>query len=97
MLLDFSKIEQRDVEGRNGGAVTITAKMYISELGKIISASIHAGGSSGLQILAITSTMCYREQERPFAMETRRFCTPGPAISAGRARNTALSILAARI
>ena len=36
MLLDFSKIGQRDVQGRNGGAVTITAKMYISELGKII-------------------------------------------------------------
>lgn len=48
MLLDFNNIKEVTVPCMNNGTGTMTAKMYMGEQGKIISCSIHAGGSIGL-------------------------------------------------
>ena len=48
MLLDFNKIKEIKVPGMNNGTGMMSAKMYMGQQGKIISCSIHAGGSIGL-------------------------------------------------
>lgn len=48
MLIDFNQKEEIAVLGMNKGTGTMTAKMYMDEQGKIISCSIHVGGSIGL-------------------------------------------------
>lgn len=48
MLLDFNTMKEMTVPGMNNGTGTMTAKLYMGEQGKIISCSIHPGGSIGL-------------------------------------------------
>lgn len=48
MLINFNELEERDVQGMNNGTGTLSAKMYMSENGKIIPCKIHAGGSIGM-------------------------------------------------
>ena len=48
MLLDFNSMKEITVPGMNNGTGMMTAKMYIAEQGKIISCSIHPGGSIGI-------------------------------------------------
>lgn len=48
MLIDFSKIEEKTIQGMNNGNGEISARMYMSELVKIIPTKIHPGGSIGL-------------------------------------------------
>lgn len=48
MLINFNEIQAKTVSGMNDGTGEMTAKMYISENGKIIPCTIHKGGSIGL-------------------------------------------------
>ena len=48
MLINFNEMQARTVPGMNGGTGEMTAKMYMSENGKIIPCTIHKGGSIGL-------------------------------------------------
>lgn len=48
MLINFNEIPAKTAPGMNGGIGEITAKMYMSENGKIIPCTIHKGGSIGL-------------------------------------------------
>ena len=48
MLIDFNKIKEITIPGMNGGTGMMSAKMFMDEQGKIISAKIHSGGSIGL-------------------------------------------------
>lgn len=48
MLIDFSKIEEKTIQGMNNGNGEISARMYMSERVKIIPTKIHPGGSIGL-------------------------------------------------
>lgn len=47
MIINFNSIEERSVQGMNGGTGTISARMYMGENGKIIPCKIHPGGSIG--------------------------------------------------
>lgn len=49
MLIDLNAANEITIPGMNNGTGTMTAKMYMSKQGKIISCSIHKGGSIGLQ------------------------------------------------
>lgn len=48
MLIDFNKIEEHTILGMNNGTGQMSARMYMSEKGKIIPTKIHPGGSIGL-------------------------------------------------
>lgn len=48
MLIDFNEIREITLPGMNGGAGTISAKMFVDTQGKIIYTKIHSGGSIGL-------------------------------------------------
>ena len=48
MLIDFNGIKEITIPGMNGGTGTMSAKMFMDEQEKIISAKIHPGGSIGL-------------------------------------------------
>lgn len=48
MLVNFNDIREITIPGMNNGTGTMTAKMHMSEQGKIIPCSIHAGGSIGM-------------------------------------------------
>ena len=48
MLIDFNEIKEITVPGMNGGTGKMTARMYMSDEGKIIPCRIHAGGSIGM-------------------------------------------------
>lgn len=48
MLIDFNTIKEITVPGMNNGTGSMTAKMYMDERGKIISCTIHPGGSIGI-------------------------------------------------
>ena len=43
MLIDFNKIKEITIPGMNGGTGMMSAKMFMDEQGKIISAKIHSG------------------------------------------------------
>lgn len=47
MLIDFNHIKEVCVPGMNHGTGEMSAKMFVSEEGKIIPCRIHAGGSIG--------------------------------------------------
>lgn len=47
MIINFNSIEERAVQGMNGGTGTISARMYMGENEKIIPCKIHPGGSIG--------------------------------------------------
>ena len=42
MLIDFNEIKEMTVPGMNGGTGEMTARMYMSDAGKIIPCRIHA-------------------------------------------------------
>ncbi|HIS24815.1 MAG TPA: cupin domain-containing protein [Candidatus Faeciplasma gallinarum] len=48
MKIDFNNIKETTVSGMNNGSGTMSAKMYMSEHGKIIPCRIHPGGSIGM-------------------------------------------------
>lgn len=48
MLIDFNKMTEITLPGMNNGTGMMTAKMYADKEGKIITCSIHSGGSIGL-------------------------------------------------
>ncbi|MDD7738586.1 MAG: cupin domain-containing protein [Fusicatenibacter sp.] len=48
MLIDFNNKKETTAPGMNNGTGMMTAKMYMDDQGKIITCSIHAGGSIGL-------------------------------------------------
>ncbi len=48
MLIDFNHIKEMTIPGMNNGTGTMTAKMYMSDKGKIIPTKIHPGGSIGM-------------------------------------------------
>ena len=48
MLINFKEITEMTVPGMNGGTGEMSARMYMSDAGKIIPCRIHAGGSIGL-------------------------------------------------
>ena len=48
MLIDFNNIKDMTIPGMNNGTGTMTAKMYMSDKGKIIPTKIHPGGSIGM-------------------------------------------------
>lgn len=48
MLIDFNKIDEITMPGMNNGTGTMTAKMHMSDNGKIIPTRIHPGGSIGM-------------------------------------------------
>ena len=48
MLINFNEIKEVKVPGMNGGTGEMSARMYMSDAGKIIPCRIHAGGSIGL-------------------------------------------------
>lgn len=50
MLIDFNEIKEINAPGMNGGTGTMSARMYMSEKGKIIPTRIHPGGSIGLHV-----------------------------------------------
>lgn len=50
MLIDFNEILEKTIPGMNNGTGEMTAKMYMGDKGKIISCSIHKGGSIGSHI-----------------------------------------------
>ncbi|MDU7151487.1 MAG: hypothetical protein E6312_05385 [Peptoniphilus grossensis] len=50
MLIDFNKIKEMTGPGMNNGTGQMTARMYMSEKGKIIPTRIHPGGSIGLHV-----------------------------------------------
>ena len=75
MLIDFNTIQGVKIFGMNNGTGKMTAKMYACDSGKIISCSIHAGGSIGLHshntsddinyvISGIGKAICVGEEEQ---------------------------------
>ena len=48
MLIDFNRIKEMTVPGMNNGTGTMTAKMYMEKVGKIIPCAIHVDGSIGM-------------------------------------------------
>lgn len=47
MRIDFNEINEVTVPGMNGGTGEMSARMHMSERGKIIPCRIHPGGSIG--------------------------------------------------
>lgn len=48
MLINFNEMQEHKFPGMNNGTGEMSAKMFMSEKGKIIPCSIHAGGSIGM-------------------------------------------------
>lgn len=48
MFINFNEIAERKITGMNGGKGEMSAKMFMSENGKIIPCRIQAGGSIGI-------------------------------------------------
>lgn len=74
MLIDFNEIKEMTVPGINGGTGEMTARMYMSDAGKIIPCRIHAGGSIGMHRHETSDDIItsFPEAGRPYAMEKRR-------------------------
>lgn len=47
MIIDFNKMEEATLPGMNGGTGLMTVQMYNDEKYRIISTTIHPGGSIG--------------------------------------------------
>ena len=73
MLIDFNEIKEMTVPGMNGGTGEMTARMYMSDAGKIIPCRIHAGGSIGMHRHETSDDIItsFPEAGRPYAMEKR--------------------------
>ena len=48
MRIDFNEKQELTIPGMNNGTGVMSAKMHMSEKGKIIPCSIHPGGSIGM-------------------------------------------------
>lgn len=48
MLINFNELQERTAPGMNNGTGEMSAKMYMSDRGKIIPCRIHPGGSIGV-------------------------------------------------
>lgn len=48
MIINFNEIDSHTIPSMNNGKGEMTAKMFMSEKGKIIYSSIHTGGSIGM-------------------------------------------------
>lgn len=48
MRIDFNEKQEMTIPGMNNGTGMMTARMHMSEAGKIIPCSIHLGGSIGM-------------------------------------------------
>lgn len=48
MLIDLNEMKEMTVPCMNNGTGTMTARMYMDKQGKIITCSIHKGGSIGI-------------------------------------------------
>ena len=74
MLIDFNEIKEMTVPGMNGGTGEMTARMYMSDAGKIIPCRIHAGGSIGMHRHETSDDIItsFPEAGRPYAMDKRR-------------------------
>lgn len=59
MLIDFNKMEARTAPGMNNGTGMMTAKMHMDEQGKVITCSIHPGGSIGMHKHATSDDINY--------------------------------------
>ena len=74
MRIDFNEIKEMTVPGMNGGTGEMTARMYMSDAGKIIPCRIHAGDSIGMHRHETSDDIItsFPEAGRPYAMEKRR-------------------------
>ncbi len=59
MRIDLNETEAITVPGRNGGAGTMTVRMYMGEQEKMILCAIHPGGSIGLHRHETSDDMNY--------------------------------------
>lgn len=50
MKIDFNALKEITVPGMNQGTGTMSARMYMDEEGKVITSSIHPGGSIGMHV-----------------------------------------------
>lgn len=48
MLINFNEMQEHKFPGMNNGTGEMSAKMFMSDKGKIIPCSIHTGGSIGI-------------------------------------------------
>mgnify|MGYP001163071711 FL=1 len=48
MVINFNEIQEHTLPGMNNGTGEMSAKMFMSDNGKIIPCSIHKGGSIGI-------------------------------------------------
>ncbi len=48
MIINFNKQEEHTITGMNGGTGMMSAKMFMTDKGKIIPTRIHPGGSIGM-------------------------------------------------
>ncbi len=73
MLIDFNEIKEMTIPGMNNGTGQMSARMYISEKGKIIPTKIHPGGSIGLHTQMFTN-VSYSSYDRGRKMEKPKRC-----------------------
>ena len=48
MIIDFNKLEEATFPGMNGGTGKMTVRMYNDEKYRVVSTTIHPGGSIGM-------------------------------------------------
>ena len=59
MLINFNDIQEMTIPGMNNGTGTMSARMYMSEKGKIIPTRIHPGGSIGTHVQKTSDDINY--------------------------------------
>ena len=50
MRIDFNQLDEATIPGMNGGAGTLSVRMFNDDAYRIISTSIHPGGSIGVHV-----------------------------------------------
>ncbi len=91
MLINFNELASRTAPGMNGGTGEMTARMYMDEQGRIITCSIHPGGSIGLHkhttsddinyIISGTGMAICDGEEEPLSAGCCHICKKGSAHS----------------
>ncbi len=59
MKIDFNEIQEQTFPGMNGGTGLMSAKMFLSDKGKIIPTKLHPGGSIGPHVQATSDDINY--------------------------------------